>query len=95
MARRDLSHGHFSEDNQKRLVGSSWEIPIFEAKMTGDTRLVVGSTLVFKARQLTLQQYMVDCIQDFETEVSGQVTAEATVELTRPRISLRSKVRAQ
>jgi hypothetical protein len=33
--------GHFSDDNQKRLNGSSTDIPIFEAKMTRDLRLVV------------------------------------------------------
>ena len=42
MLSRDLSHGHFSEDNQKRLVGSNLDVPVFEAKMTGDTRLVVS-----------------------------------------------------
>ncbi|EKM60418.1 uncharacterized protein PHACADRAFT_189549 [Phanerochaete carnosa HHB-10118-sp] len=36
----ELSHGHFSANNQKCLVGSGSGIPIFEAKMTGDTRLV-------------------------------------------------------
>lgn len=39
---RELSKGHFSDDNQKRLTGLDVEIPIYEAKMTGDTRLVVG-----------------------------------------------------
>lgn len=38
---RELSNGHFSDDNQKRLTGSQNEIPIYEAKMTRDTRLVV------------------------------------------------------
>ncbi|THG96062.1 hypothetical protein EW026_g5704 [Hermanssonia centrifuga] len=35
---RELSNGHFSDDNQKRLTGSDIDIPIFEAKMTRDTR---------------------------------------------------------
>lgn len=39
---RELSKGHFSDDNQKRLTGSDNEIPIFEAKMTSDSRLVVS-----------------------------------------------------
>ena len=39
---RELSNGHFSDDNQKRLTGLDVEIPIYEAKMTGDTRLVVS-----------------------------------------------------
>ena len=39
---RQLSNGHFSDDNQKRLNGSSSSvIPIFEAKMQRDLRLVV------------------------------------------------------
>ena len=38
---RELSKGHFSDDNQKRLTGSDKDIPIYEAKMTRDTRLVV------------------------------------------------------
>jgi hypothetical protein len=38
---KELSNGHFSDDNQKRLTGPSTEIPVFEAKMTRDTRLVV------------------------------------------------------
>jgi hypothetical protein len=39
---RELSNGHFSDDNQKRLTGPATEVPIFEAKMTRDTRLVVS-----------------------------------------------------
>ena len=40
---RDLSKGHFSEDNQKWLNGpSSTDVPIFEAKMSRDLRLVVS-----------------------------------------------------
>ena len=39
---RELSNGHFSDENQKRLNGSSSSaIPIFEAKMQRDLRLVV------------------------------------------------------
>ena len=43
--RRQLSNGHFSADNQKRLKGSSMEVPIFEAKLTGDLRLVVSFSM--------------------------------------------------
>lgn len=39
---RELSNGHFSDDNQKRLNGTDTSIPIYEAKMTRDSRLVVG-----------------------------------------------------
>jgi hypothetical protein len=41
---KELSHGQFSADNQKRLTGPGTEVPIFEAKMTGDSRLVVCPT---------------------------------------------------
>jgi len=37
---RELSNGHFSRDNQKPLTDLTGAVPIFEAKMTGDTRLV-------------------------------------------------------
>ncbi|KAF5345183.1 hypothetical protein D9758_009704 [Tetrapyrgos nigripes] len=37
---RELSQGHFSPDNQKRLKGVGTEVPIFEAKMTSDLRLI-------------------------------------------------------
>lgn len=42
---RELSNGHFSDDNQKRLNGTD-AIPIYEAKMTRDSRLVVGLVLL-------------------------------------------------
>ncbi|KAL0950586.1 hypothetical protein HGRIS_007378 [Hohenbuehelia grisea] len=54
---KELSLGHFSRDNQKHLAGASTEIPIYEAKMTGDSRLV----------------YHTDCIMDHVTEVATQV----------------------
>lgn len=37
---KEISTGHFSADNQKRLVGGERGIQIFEAKMTGDLRLI-------------------------------------------------------
>ncbi|KAF7797816.1 hypothetical protein EIP86_009022 [Pleurotus ostreatoroseus] len=52
-----LSHGHFSEDNQKHLAGNNTNIPVFEAKMTSDTRLI----------------YHVDCLKDFNIEMERQV----------------------
>ncbi|KAH7101434.1 hypothetical protein BKA62DRAFT_703810 [Auriculariales sp. MPI-PUGE-AT-0066] len=54
---KELSDGHFSGDNQKRLTGSDIPIPIFEAKMTGDTRLV----------------YRVDCIPEQGSDTECQV----------------------
>ncbi|KAF4623894.1 hypothetical protein D9613_001576 [Agrocybe pediades] len=54
---KELSQGHFSDDNQKRLNGSNTEIPIYEAKMTGDTRLV----------------YQIDCIPEYNSDVERQV----------------------
>ncbi|GJE94213.1 hypothetical protein PsYK624_103810 [Phanerochaete sordida] len=54
---KELSNGHFSDDNQKKLTGKDVGVPIFEAKMTRDTRLV----------------YQVDCVREFESEVDRQV----------------------
>ncbi|PIL35661.1 hypothetical protein GSI_02391 [Ganoderma sinense ZZ0214-1] len=54
---QELSRGHFSEDNQKRLTGVPVYIPVYEAKMTGDTRLI----------------YQVDCERDPRNEVERQV----------------------
>jgi hypothetical protein len=50
---RELSEGFFSASNQKHLVGNDNEVPVFEAKMTGDTRLV----------------YSIDCVADATGEV--------------------------
>ncbi|PCH33059.1 hypothetical protein WOLCODRAFT_14494 [Wolfiporia cocos MD-104 SS10] len=38
----ELSNGHFSADNHKPLTGPELDIPVYEAKMTGDTRLVTA-----------------------------------------------------
>ncbi|KAL1709421.1 hypothetical protein EV121DRAFT_286770 [Schizophyllum commune] len=46
--RAQLSRGHFSPDNQKRLSKTASSIPIYEAKMTRDSRLV----------------YRIDCVND-------------------------------
>ncbi|KAH9992492.1 hypothetical protein BJV74DRAFT_397873 [Russula compacta] len=54
---KELSNGHFSDDNQKRLTGVNIPIPIYEAKMTRDSRLV----------------YQVDCVQDFDSQAESQV----------------------
>ncbi|KLO20395.1 hypothetical protein SCHPADRAFT_897689 [Schizopora paradoxa] len=53
---KELSRGHFSFDNQKRLSGPDRGIPIFEAKLTGDLRLI----------------YQVDCISDYGSDVERQ-----------------------
>ncbi|KAG2070632.1 hypothetical protein BDR04DRAFT_1076404 [Suillus decipiens] len=45
---KQLSNGHFSDDNHKRLNGPDAGIPIHEAKMTKDLRLV----------------YQIDCVPD-------------------------------
>ncbi|KAH9949529.1 hypothetical protein B0H21DRAFT_728406 [Amylocystis lapponica] len=50
---KELSLGHFSDDNQKRLTGPETDIPIYEAKMTRDSRLI----------------YQIDCVAEFETHV--------------------------
>ncbi|THH32624.1 hypothetical protein EUX98_g1581 [Antrodiella citrinella] len=54
---KELSKGHFSDDNQKRLNGPDVEIPVFEAKMTRDSRLV----------------YQVDCAKEFDSDIEWQV----------------------
>ncbi|PCH33046.1 hypothetical protein WOLCODRAFT_62498 [Wolfiporia cocos MD-104 SS10] len=54
---RELSNGHFSDDNQKALTGTETEIPIYEAKMTRDSRLI----------------YQIDCVPEFESDVERQV----------------------
>ncbi|KAG2132369.1 hypothetical protein DEU56DRAFT_859536 [Suillus clintonianus] len=50
---KQLSNGHFSDDNHKRLNGPDAGIPIHEAKMTRDLRLV----------------YQIDCVPDQDGEV--------------------------
>ncbi|KAK0183606.1 hypothetical protein F5146DRAFT_943083, partial [Armillaria mellea] len=37
---RELSCGHFTRNNQKYLSGSTTEVPIFEAKVSRNLRLV-------------------------------------------------------
>ncbi|KAI6165390.1 hypothetical protein EDD17DRAFT_225914 [Pisolithus thermaeus] len=54
---KELSNGQFSDDNQKRLDGSRSGVPIFEAKMQRDLRLV----------------YQIDCIPDHDGEIERQV----------------------
>ncbi|KAF5377111.1 hypothetical protein D9757_008780 [Collybiopsis confluens] len=43
---KELSNGHFSPDNQKRLSGPGSEVPVFEAKMTADLRLIYQIDIV-------------------------------------------------
>ncbi|RXW14070.1 hypothetical protein EST38_g11783 [Candolleomyces aberdarensis] len=52
-----LSNGHFSDDNQRRLNKSDVQFPVFEAKMTGATRLV----------------YQIDCIPEYDNNYERQV----------------------
>ena len=39
---RELSNGHFTDDNHKQLTGVDLDVPVYEAKMTRDTRLIVS-----------------------------------------------------
>ncbi|KAJ6577097.1 hypothetical protein B0H10DRAFT_1963249 [Mycena sp. CBHHK59/15] len=55
---KELSNGHFSPDNQKRLNNYIVEIPIYEAKMTGDLRLV----------------YQIDCVPAYDNKIFGIYT---------------------
>ncbi|KAH9931245.1 uncharacterized protein B0H18DRAFT_929725 [Fomitopsis serialis] len=52
---KELSKGYFSSDNHKKLTVNA-DIPIYEAKMTDDSRLV----------------YQIDCVPEFETSVERQ-----------------------
>ncbi|KAF8336966.1 P-loop containing nucleoside triphosphate hydrolase protein [Cantharellus anzutake] len=52
-----LSEGLFSGSNQKRLEGAPNDVPIYEAKMTGDLRLV----------------YQIDIAVDYERKVDKQI----------------------
>ncbi|KZV73052.1 hypothetical protein PENSPDRAFT_325053 [Peniophora sp. CONT] len=54
---RELSLGFFSQDNQKHFTDRNTAVPIFEAKMTRDTRLI----------------YQVDIMPDLEHRVLRQV----------------------
>ncbi|KZP05200.1 hypothetical protein FIBSPDRAFT_1054221 [Athelia psychrophila] len=54
---KELSHGYFSADNQKKLNGgSSSGVPVYEAKVNGNTRLV----------------YQVDCVPDLGNNSKSQ-----------------------
>lgn len=50
---RELSHGFFSYDNHEQLSGPKTGIPVFEAKLGSDTRLV----------------YAIDCFSDGSGQV--------------------------
>ncbi|KAG2085197.1 uncharacterized protein F5147DRAFT_794237 [Suillus discolor] len=54
---KQLSNGHFSDDNQKRLNGPDAGIPIYDAKMTKDLQLV----------------YQIDCVPDQDGKSERQV----------------------
>ncbi|EIN13221.1 hypothetical protein PUNSTDRAFT_128910 [Punctularia strigosozonata HHB-11173 SS5] len=54
---KDLSHGHFSRDNQRPLTAHTTDVPIYAAWVTGDLRLV----------------YHIGCIPDIGTERERQV----------------------
>ncbi|TFK22052.1 hypothetical protein FA15DRAFT_758287 [Coprinopsis marcescibilis] len=49
---KELSNGHFSADNKKRLNKGNDTVPVYEAKMTRDSRLV----------------YQIDCVPEFHAE---------------------------
>jgi len=55
MTPSELSQGFFSASNQKKLLGQDTDIPVFEAKMERDTRLV----------------YTIDCTMDDSGEVGS------------------------
>jgi len=49
---RQLSQGHFSHDNQQPLTGPKVELPIYEAMITEDIRLVVCKGLLINQSTL-------------------------------------------
>ncbi|KAG1854856.1 hypothetical protein DFJ58DRAFT_727835 [Suillus subalutaceus] len=69
-----LSHGQFSTNNHMRLNGSDAGIPVFEAKMTKDLRLVVDviSQKLRAGDNLFLSQYQIDCVPDLNGEFERQ-----------------------
>ena len=55
---REISNGHFSEDNQKRLNRPSpTDVPVFEAKLSRDLRLVVSLSYYDVSHQLLTFPY--------------------------------------
>ena len=58
MTPSELSQGFFSASNQKKLLGQDTDIPVFEAKMERDTRLV----------------YTVDCVMDHSGKVGSDLS---------------------
>ncbi|KAH7911824.1 hypothetical protein BJ138DRAFT_1005801 [Hygrophoropsis aurantiaca] len=62
---KQLSNGHFSDDNQKPLNGPESGVPIFEAKMTRDLRLV----------------YQVDCIPEHDGEVNSRMHRSLVIKI--------------
>ena len=85
---RELSNGHFSDDNHKRLTGASISVPLYEAKMTRDSRLVVGIVVSRHSRDLTEIQYQVDCVPDFDSQVSHVALALRHL-LNSPRLNVK------
>ncbi|KAJ7139395.1 hypothetical protein C8R44DRAFT_867547 [Mycena epipterygia] len=53
---RNLSNGDFSADNQQQISGGNVEVPIYEAKVTEELRLV----------------YQVDCVPRYDTKSEQQ-----------------------
>ncbi|THH16781.1 hypothetical protein EW146_g3907 [Bondarzewia mesenterica] len=53
---RELSNGRFTETTHKKLTGPQTPIPIFQARLPGDLRIV----------------YQVDCTQEYETDHGHQ-----------------------
>ncbi|GAW08797.1 P-loop containing nucleoside triphosphate hydrolase protein [Lentinula edodes] len=55
---KELSNGHFSADNQKRLSGPNSEVPVFEAKMTSDLRLIYQIDIVVNDDEVRMGCYL-------------------------------------
>ena len=69
---RELSNGFFPANNQKRLTGSSTDIPIYEAKVSDpkDLRIVVTVELFLqRIHHQLISQYNIDCTPDYSDSV--------------------------
>ncbi|KAG7450840.1 uncharacterized protein BT62DRAFT_1001654 [Guyanagaster necrorhizus] len=59
---KELSCGHFTVNNQKRLSGRATEVPIFMAKVTCNLRLIVGHLFLIPDIADATLQYQIDTI---------------------------------
>lgn len=68
---RELSNGQFRADNMKKLVGVDNGIPVYEARLPGDLRLVVCPDPIRQhfSSDFDAHQYCIHCTRDTDTDV--------------------------